>query len=89
MKYLFTPIFYFVDSKKVKNLTSLTEAKSVLECIDILQDENLFTQKDVIYMQFLCKEAGCLELFDECIKYAEKQKALCYFIKPLGKALLC
>lgn len=85
MKYYCTTIFYVVDSKKVRNLTSVKEAKSVLECIEILQDEKLFTQQDVIYMQFLCQEAECLDLFTKCIEYAEKQKALCYFEKPLGK----
>lgn len=79
------PVFYVVASTKVKNLTSVAEAKSVLECIEILQDEKLFTQKDVIYMQFLCQEADCLDLFTKCIEYAEKKKALCYFEKPLGK----
>lgn len=77
--------FFVVDSKKVKNLTSVAEAKSVLKCIEILQDEKLFTQKDVIYMQFLCQEADCFDLFSKCIEYAEKQEALCYFEKPLGK----
>lgn len=85
MIYYFTPIFYVVASKKVKNLTSVAEAKSVLECIEILQDENLFTKNDVIYMQFLCQQADCFDLFSKCIDYAEKQKALCYFEKPLGK----
>lgn len=85
MKYYFTPIFYVVDSGKLKNLTSLEAAKSVLGCIEILQDEQLFTRKDVIFMQFLCQEADCLELFKKCKDYAEDQKALCYFKKDLGK----
>lgn len=77
---------YVVDSKKVKNLTSVKEATSVLECIEILQDENLFTPTDVIYMQFLCQEADCFDLFTKCVEYAEcKQRALCYFKKPTGK----
>lgn len=77
---------YVVDSNKVKNLTSVKEATSVLECIEILQDENLFTPTDVIYMQFLCQEADCFDLFTKCVEYAEcKQRALCYFKKPTGK----
>lgn len=83
---ILSPIFYVVGSKKVKNLTSLKAVKSVFECIEILQDEQLFTQKDVIFMQFLCKEAGCFDLFIKCKEYAEEQKALCYFEKELGKA---
>lgn len=81
-------IFFFdvVDSNKVKNLTSVKEATSVLKCIDILQDENLFTPTDVIYMQFLCQEADCFDLYTKCVEYAEcKQRALCYFKKPPGK----
>lgn len=77
---------YVVDSNKVKNLTSVKEATSVLECIEIIQDENLFTPTDVIYMQFLCQEADCFDLFTKCVEYAEcKQRALCYFKKPPGK----
>lgn len=75
-----------VDSNKVKNLTSVKEATTVLECIEILQDEKLFTPTDVIYMQFLCQEADCFDLFAKCVEYAEsKQRALCYYKKPLGK----
>lgn len=88
MKYNLTHILYDVGSNKVKNLTSLKEAKSVSECIEILQDEQLFTQKDVIYMQFLCQEADCLDLFKICKEYAEEQKSLCYFKKTLGKVQL-
>lgn len=83
--YYLTPIFYVVGSKKLKNLTSLEAAKSVLKCIEILQNEQLFTQKDVIYMQFLCQETGCIDLFCLCKEYAEEQKALCYFKTELGK----
>lgn len=61
------------------------EAKTTLECLRILQDENLFTQADVIFMQFLCRETNCLDLFEKCIEYAEKQRALCYFEKNPGK----
>lgn len=39
-------------------------------------------------MQFLCREIGCLELYAKCLEYAEKQKALCFFEKPSGKALV-
>lgn len=61
------------------------EAKTTLECLRILQDENLFTQADVIFMQFLCRETECLDLFEKCIEYAEKQRALCYFEKKSGE----
>lgn len=61
------------------------EAKSALDCLMILQTENLFTQSDVIFMQFLCKETECLDLYEKCVEYAEKQRALCYFEKKTGK----
>lgn len=64
------------------------EATSALECIRILQDEELFTQTDVIVMQFLCTQTECLDLYDKCIEYAEQQKALCYFEKPSGKNIV-
>lgn len=60
-------------------------AQSVTECIEILQDEKLFTQTDVIYMQFLCQEANCEELFEKCMEYAKNKKALCYFKIRSGK----
>lgn len=59
-----------------------------MDCLTILQDEKLFTQTDVIFMQFLCRETDCLELNDICIEYAEKQKALCFFEKQSGNFLV-
>lgn len=61
------------------------EATSALECIRILQDEELFTHTDVIVMQFLCSQTECLDLYAKCFEYAEQQKALCYYEKPPGK----
>lgn len=59
-------------------------ANCASECFTILHEENLFSQKDVIFMQFLCQETGCEELYSQCIKYALANKALCYFEKPPG-----
>lgn len=69
----------------MQNRTSVLEATSALQCIRILQDEELFTQTDVIAMQFLCTQTECLDLHAKCVEYAEQQKALCYFEKPPGK----
>lgn len=80
-------MFIFLASNKVKNQKSVLEAKSAMDCLRILQDEHLFTQKDVIFMQFLCRETDCLKLYAKCIEYAEKQKALCFFEKQSGKFL--
>lgn len=68
----------------MKNRRSVLDAKSAMDCLTILQDEKLFTQTNVIFMQFLCRETDCLELNDICIEYAEKQKALCFFEKQSG-----
>lgn len=76
---------FITASDKIKNRTSVLEAKTTLDCLRILQDENLFTPKDVIFVQFLCRETDCLDLFEKCIEYAEKQRALCYFEKKPGK----
>lgn len=81
-------MFIFLASNKVKNQKSVLKAKSAMDCLRILQDEHLFTQKDVIFMQFLCRETNCLKLYAKCIEYAEKQKALCFFEKPSGKVLV-
>lgn len=51
----------------------------------ILHDEGLFTNTDVVFMQFLCKETKCLDLYEKCIEYAKSQGALCFFEKPSGK----
>lgn len=72
-------------SNKIQNRKSVLEAKRTSDCLRILQDENLFTQADVIFMQFLCGETGCFDLYEKCIEYAEKQRALCYFEKKSGK----
>lgn len=77
-------MFIFLGSSKVKNRISVLEAKSAMDCLTILQDEKLFTQTDVIFMQFLCRETDCLNLYAKCIEYAEKQKALCFFEKQSG-----
>lgn len=72
-------------SGKVKNMTSLQSAKSALECFTILQREKLFGPNDVIFMQFLCSETNCKELYKKCIEYALSENALCYFESPPDK----
>lgn len=76
---------FITASDKIKNRTSVLEAETTFDCLRILQDENLFTQEDVIFMQFLCRETDCFDLYEKCIEYAEKQRALCYFEKKSGK----
>lgn len=84
-------ICFFVASEKVRDVESLKEAKSVLECFAILQEENLFTKRNVIFLQLLLKLTECDELNEMCINYALNQNALCYFDNsstPLGMYLL-
>lgn len=69
----------FAASEKVKDVESLKEAKSVLECFSILQYENVFSKRNVIFLQFLLKLTECDELNEMCINYALNQEALCYF----------
>lgn len=76
-------LFSFVaGSGKLKNMTSLQSARPAMECFTILQDEKLFSPNDVIFMQFLCNETNCKELYSKCIEYASNEKALCYFERP-------
>lgn len=75
---------YVVDTKQIENAKCLKEANNARECFSILHDENLFTRNDVILMQFLCKETQCDDLYEKCIKYAKKYKALCFIENPPG-----
>lgn len=74
-----------VASGRVADVTSLKSADSATECLSILQDENLFSKRDVIFVQFLCKVTGCKELYEKCKEYALSQKALCCFERQIGK----
>ncbi|XP_056000008.1 uncharacterized protein LOC130048042 [Ostrea edulis] len=64
-----------VDSESIKKV------KSIRELFILLQENKLFTQTDVIFMQYLLKRIECKDLNEECIKYARKQIALCFFEK--------
>lgn len=74
-------------SGKVTNVKGLKAAKSVSECFSILLDENLYSQYDVVFMQFLCKEMCCKELYTECIAYASEHKALCFYENTPGTCI--
>lgn len=74
-----------VASGKVADVTSLKSANSAMECFTILQDENIFSKRDVIFVQYLCNVTGCKELYEKCKEYALSQKALCYFESHIGK----
>ncbi|XP_062593255.1 uncharacterized protein LOC134254740, partial [Saccostrea cucullata] len=61
---------------------SIKAAKSSEECIELIKENNLFNPRDVIYMQYLLKEAGCNEVYEKCIEYAIKAKAMCFYENP-------
>ncbi|XP_056017516.1 muscle M-line assembly protein unc-89-like [Ostrea edulis] len=63
---------------------SIKELKSVTELLMLLQEHKLFTQTDVIFMQYLLKRAGCQKLYEKCVHYARQQRALCFFEKNPG-----
>lgn len=63
---------------------SIRTATSARDCFRILNDAKLFTPTDMIFAQYILKKLGCAELFAECVKYAETQKALCFYEKPPG-----
>lgn len=66
-------------SGRVKNIESLDAANSVVAVFSILQSENIFRKKDVIFLQFLFRLTDCQDLNNKCIKYALSMKALCFF----------
>lgn len=74
-----------VASGKVEDMTSLKSADTAMECFTILQDEKIFSKRDVIFVQFLCKVTGCKELYEKCKDYALSQNALCCFERQIGR----
>lgn len=74
-----------VASGKVADMTSLKSADTAMECFTILQDENIFSKRDVIFVQFLCKVTGCKELYEKCKDYALSQNALCCFERQIDR----
>lgn len=70
------------SSKKVKtNVKSLNEAKSARDCFRILDSENLFSNSDVTFMQFLLRKTECKGLVIKCIEYANRHNALGFYEK--------
>lgn len=78
--------FVFLDVCKVEDMTSLKQAVSPREILRVLKNNKLFTPSDVICMQYLLKTTDCLDLYTKCIKFAEQQKSLCFYEKPLGNS---
>lgn len=70
------------NSCRVDNMASLEHAKTARDCLRFLKKERLFIPTDVIFIQYLLKNIYCRDLFDKCYRYAEAQKALCFYEKP-------
>lgn len=73
-----------VDSRKVKDDNVFTRTDSARDCFEILNDLNIFTPSDVIFMQHLMRNTGCIELYEKCLAYAETQGSLCFYEKQPG-----
>lgn len=67
-----------VDAESIKEVTSIRGF------FMLLQEKQLFTKTDVLFMQLLLRKVGCKELYEKCIQYARKQRALCLFEKDPG-----
>lgn len=80
-------IVWISASGKVANVKRLKESELVSECFSLLLDENLYSQYDVVFMQFLCKEMGCMDLYTECKTYAFEHKALCFYEENPGNCI--
>lgn len=78
---------YFIVSGKVTDVGYLKGAYSAWDCFELLQQEDLITLNDVIFMQFLLEKTDCNDLNAKCIEYAKEQTALCYFMKPPGRLI--
>lgn len=69
-------------------MASLEHAKTARDCLRFLRKKRLFIPTDVIFIQYLLKNIDCGDLFDKCYRYAEAQKALCYYEKPPGNYMI-
>jgi hypothetical protein len=65
-------------------MDSVEEVKSVRKLFILLLKKKLFTRTDVSLMQHLLKQAGCQDLCEKCIQYANEQKDSSSFEKSTG-----
>lgn len=73
--------FFFIDSCKEKDKElspSFIKANSARDYFEFLEEEELFTPSDVIFVQFLLRESGFGELYERCIEYATTQKRIMF-----------
>ncbi|XP_061191676.1 uncharacterized protein LOC133199873 [Saccostrea echinata] len=59
---------------------SLSSVQDVREFVNLLLHEKVFTERDVITLQYLMRTIGRTDLETECVDYATSMKErLCYF----------
>lgn len=83
-RHTFDGFFFFLDSCKVRDETSIQQMNCARDCFRILSNENLFTPEDVIYVQYLLKTTHCETLYTRCYEYAKAQRSLCFYEMPTG-----
>lgn len=66
---------------KLESVSSLERANSAVQYVSLLLKNKLLTSDDVIFMQFICNETECEELYIKCLEYALAHEALCFFFK--------
>lgn len=69
---------------KLESVSSLERANSAVQYVSLLLKNKLLTSDDVIFMQFICNETECEELYIKCLEYALAHEALCFFLKRPG-----
>ncbi|XP_062572223.1 uncharacterized protein LOC134234179 [Saccostrea cucullata] len=58
---------------------ALSKCNSLREVLGILIQEGLFSNCDVILVQYVLRRIGCVDLYKRCYKYAKDWEALCFF----------
>lgn len=79
-------IFKIAESCKGVNTVDLKGADSANDCLRIVMEAKYFTSTNVIYIQYVLKEIGCGELFEQCVNYAKDLDALCFHKVQQGNA---
>lgn len=67
------------DGRLENNITSLYRANSTKDVIRLIVEYKLLNENDVHFMQLICKEADCKELYEKCADYASTQETPCFF----------
>ncbi|XP_062592256.1 uncharacterized protein LOC134253689 [Saccostrea cucullata] len=58
---------------------AVSTCNTLRKVLEILKREGLFSNCDVILVQYVLRRIGCLDLYERCYKYAQACEALCFF----------